>query len=128
MEGMFNIDLLKQGETVISERYISRLRAVKIRLRRVWRDKYSILQHENVRPHTSGLTKDALRQMELANLPHPAYSPDLAPSNYYLFPQLKKYLKIHHYIGGSVAEWLARRTRDLKVVGSIPDHAMLQLP
>ncbi|GFS10156.1 17-beta-hydroxysteroid dehydrogenase 14 [Elysia marginata] len=29
---------------------------------------------------------------------------------------------------GSVAEWLARQTRNLKVVGSIPDHAMLQLP
>ncbi|GFR79904.1 hypothetical protein ElyMa_004033300 [Elysia marginata] len=29
---------------------------------------------------------------------------------------------------GSVAEWLARRTRDLEVAGSIPDRAMLQLP
>ncbi|GFS16767.1 hypothetical protein ElyMa_004964300 [Elysia marginata] len=29
---------------------------------------------------------------------------------------------------GSVAEWLARRTRDLEVAGSIPDNAMLQLP
>ncbi|GFS10996.1 hypothetical protein ElyMa_003074600 [Elysia marginata] len=28
----------------------------------------------------------------------------------------------------SVAEWLARRTRDLEVAGSIHDHAMLQLP
>ena len=26
---------------------------------------------------------------------------------------------------GSVAEWLARRTRDLEVAGSIPDQAML---
>jgi histone-lysine N-methyltransferase SETMAR len=26
-------------------------------------------------------------------LKHPAYSPDLAPSNYYLFPNLKKHLK-----------------------------------
>ncbi|GFS22821.1 delphilin [Elysia marginata] len=29
---------------------------------------------------------------------------------------------------GRVAEWLARRTCDLEVVGSIPDHVMLQLP
>ncbi|GFR63047.1 hypothetical protein ElyMa_001886400 [Elysia marginata] len=29
---------------------------------------------------------------------------------------------------GSVAEWLARRTRDLDVAGSIPNHAMLRLP
>ena len=26
---------------------------------------------------------------------------------------------------GSVAEWLARRTRDLEVAGSIPDQVML---
>ncbi|GFR62671.1 hypothetical protein ElyMa_001877500 [Elysia marginata] len=30
-------------------------------------------------------------------------------------------------LGGSMAEWLARRTRDLEVAGSIPDHAMFQL-
>ncbi|GFS06227.1 hypothetical protein ElyMa_004701000 [Elysia marginata] len=29
---------------------------------------------------------------------------------------------------GTMAEWLARRIRDLEVAGSIPDHAMLQLP
>ena len=29
---------------------------------------------------------------------------------------------------GSVAEWLARRTRDLVVAGSIPNQAMLLLP
>ena len=28
-------------------------------------------------------------------------------------------------MGGSVAEWLARPTRDLEVAGSIPDQAML---
>ena len=28
----------------------------------------------------------------------------------------------------NVAEWLARRTRDLVVAGSIPNQAMLQLP
>ncbi|GFR63592.1 hypothetical protein ElyMa_005486900 [Elysia marginata] len=38
------------------------------------------------------------------------------------------YFENQHTLGGSVAEWLARRTRDLEVVGSIPDLAMLQLP
>ncbi|GFO40451.1 transposase [Plakobranchus ocellatus] len=42
-------------------------------------------------------TRDALRQVELATLPHPTFSPDLAPSDYNLFPQLKKYLKGHYY-------------------------------
>ncbi|GFO48833.1 transposase [Plakobranchus ocellatus] len=59
--------------------------------------KDSILQHDNARPHTSRQTQDALRQVELTTLQHPTYSPDLAPSDYYLFLQLKKYLKGHHY-------------------------------
>ncbi|GFN82128.1 histone-lysine N-methyltransferase SETMAR [Plakobranchus ocellatus] len=90
MEGMVHMEFLEQGQT---ERYISTLRVLKLRLRRVRRDKDSILQHDNARPHTSRQTQDALRQLELTTLPHPAYSPDLAPSDYYLFPQLKKYLK-----------------------------------
>ncbi|GFO10054.1 transposase [Plakobranchus ocellatus] len=57
----------------------------------------SILQHDNPRPHTSRQTQEALRQLELTTLPHPAYSSDLAPSDYYLFRQLKKYLKGHPY-------------------------------
>ncbi|GFN95465.1 transposase [Plakobranchus ocellatus] len=97
MEGVVHMEFLEQGQTVNSERYISTLRALKLRLRRVRRDKDSILQHDNARPHTSRQTQDALRQLELTTLPHPAYSPELAPSDYYLFPQLKKYLKGYHY-------------------------------
>ncbi|GFN74186.1 hypothetical protein PoB_000069200 [Plakobranchus ocellatus] len=51
----------------------------------------------NARPHTSRQTQDALSQLDLTTLLHSAYSPDLAPSDYYMFPQLKKYLKGHHY-------------------------------
>ncbi|GFN75127.1 transposase [Plakobranchus ocellatus] len=69
----------------------------KSELRRFRHDEDSILQHDNARPHTSRQTQDALRQLKLTTLPHPAYSPDLAPSDYYLFPQLKNYLKGHPY-------------------------------
>ncbi|GFO02717.1 histone-lysine N-methyltransferase SETMAR [Plakobranchus ocellatus] len=97
MERVVHMEFLEQKQTVNSERYISTLRALKLRLGRIRRDKDSILQHDNARPHTSLQTQDALRQLELTTLPHRAYSPDLAPSEYYLFPQLKKYLKGHHY-------------------------------
>ncbi|GFN80311.1 histone-lysine N-methyltransferase SETMAR [Plakobranchus ocellatus] len=36
-------------------------------------------------------------RLKAAGTYDPAYSPDFAPSDYYLFPQLKKYLKGHHY-------------------------------
>ena len=35
------------------------------------------------------------------------------------------YVKYRHIYEGSVAEWLARQTRDLVVAGSIPNQAML---
>ncbi|GFO04854.1 histone-lysine N-methyltransferase SETMAR [Plakobranchus ocellatus] len=93
MEGVVHMEFLEQGQTGNSERNISTLRALKLRLRRVRRDKDSILQHNNPRPHTRRQTQEALRQ--LTTLPHRACSSDLAPSDYYLFPQLKKYLKGH---------------------------------
>ncbi|GFN93492.1 transposase [Plakobranchus ocellatus] len=80
--------------TVYSEMCISDLQFSN---RRVRRDKDSILEYDNARPHTSLQTEDALRPLELTTLPHPACCPYLAPSDYYLFPQLKKYLKGHHY-------------------------------
>ncbi|GFO02865.1 histone-lysine N-methyltransferase SETMAR [Plakobranchus ocellatus] len=97
MEGVVHMEFLEQGQTVNSERYISTPRALRLRLTRVRHDKDSILQHDKARLHTSRQTPDALRQLELTTLPHPAYSLDLATSDYYLFPQLKRYLKGHHY-------------------------------
>ncbi|GFR67893.1 histone-lysine N-methyltransferase SETMAR [Elysia marginata] len=83
IEGVVHMEYLEQGRTVNSERYISTLRALKLRLRRVRRGKDSILQHDIARPHTSRQSQDAVRQLEFATLPYPAYSPDLAPSDHY---------------------------------------------
>ncbi|UYV80620.1 hypothetical protein LAZ67_19001040 [Cordylochernes scorpioides] len=44
--------------------------------------------HDNARPHTSCKTVSTIIKLE-----HPAYSPDLAPSDYFLFGLLKKELK-----------------------------------
>ncbi|GFS20231.1 histone-lysine N-methyltransferase SETMAR [Elysia marginata] len=46
---------------------------------------------------SSNSAQSALKQLELTTLLHLAYSPDLAHSDYYLFPQLEKYPKGHHY-------------------------------
>ena len=92
MEGIVHIEFLEKGNTVNSEQYVSTLRALKARIRRVRRDKLgeAILHHDNARPHTSRKTQYALEQLEFPTLPHPPYSPDLAPSDFFLFPPLKK--------------------------------------
>ncbi len=51
-----------------------------------------ILMHDNARPHTAGTVKWSLDNFKWIVFPHPPYSPDLAPSDYYLFPDLKCHL------------------------------------
>jgi histone-lysine N-methyltransferase SETMAR len=48
-----------------------------------------LLQHDNARPHTSLKTQEAITKFCWAVLPHPPYSPDLAPSDFCLFGDLK---------------------------------------
>ena len=110
MKGVVHMEFLKQGHTVKSEKYISTLRPLKARLRWVRSRRDSILQHDNARPHTSRQTQDALAQLKLPALPYPAYSADLAPSDYFLFLQLKKHLKGNHYnsdeeVVAAVRQW-----------------------
>ncbi|GFO29197.1 histone-lysine N-methyltransferase SETMAR [Plakobranchus ocellatus] len=86
MEGVVHMEFLEQRQTVNSERYISTIRASGLSnsASDVFgrRDKDSILQHDNACPHTNRQT-----QLEFTTLQHSAYSPDLVPSDYYLFPQ-----------------------------------------
>ena len=44
-----------------------------------------IFQHDNARPHVAKPVKNYLENVEWEVLPHPPYSPDIAPSDYYLF-------------------------------------------
>ena len=44
-----------------------------------------ILQHDNVRPHGAKPIKTYLETLKWEVLPHPPYSPGIAPSDYYLF-------------------------------------------
>jgi hypothetical protein len=49
-----------------------------------------ILQHDNARPHIENMTKADIQELDWEILPHPPYSPDLAPSDYHLFRSLQQ--------------------------------------
>ncbi|KAG5311082.1 SETMR methyltransferase, partial [Acromyrmex insinuator] len=49
--------------------------------------------HDNAPSHTSLKAMIKLDQLRFELVAHPPYSPDLAPSNYYLFPNLKQWLQ-----------------------------------
>ena len=52
-----------------------------------------LLLHDNACPHTAHLTINTIRQLDWEVLEHPAYSPDLAPSDFHLFGPLKNALR-----------------------------------
>src|SRR5438128_2697576 len=51
-----------------------------------------MLHHDNA-AHTSKVVTKYLKQERVNVLPHPPYSPDLAPCDFLLFPNSKKNLK-----------------------------------
>ena len=53
--------------------------------------------HDNAPAHRALATRKKLVYLGFQYLDHPPYSPDLAPSDYHLFPGLKKQLKDRVY-------------------------------
>ncbi|GFN80857.1 histone-lysine N-methyltransferase SETMAR [Plakobranchus ocellatus] len=48
--------------------------------------------HDNATPHSANLTQQWLQRYGWEIQPHPAHSPDLAPSDFHLFGPLKRHL------------------------------------
>jgi len=70
--------------------------------------------HDNAPVHRALATEKKLAYLNFHCLDHPPYSPDLAQSDYHLFPGLKKQLKGHHFssdaeVVAAVETWLDRQ-------------------
>ncbi len=53
-----------------------------------------LLQHDGASAHTALKTKAKIEELDgIELLPHPAYSPDLAPSDYGLFRSMSTFLR-----------------------------------
>jgi len=70
---------------------------------------------DNARSHVAKVIKETLMQPEWEVLPHPVYSPDLAPSNYYLFRsmQLDGYTEIRICENGLMNGLLQKTNRSI---------------
>jgi histone-lysine N-methyltransferase SETMAR len=53
--------------------------------------------HDNAPAHRTPETQKKLAYVGFQCLEHPSYSPDLAPSEYHIFPELKNQLKARHF-------------------------------
>ena len=56
-----------------------------------------MLHHDNARPHIANVVAEYLAKINVKCVPHPPYSPDLAPGDFFLFPNLKKKLRGRHF-------------------------------
>ena len=53
--------------------------------------------HDNAPAHRALATQKKLAYLDFQCLDHPPYSPDMAPSDYHLLPELKKKSKVRHF-------------------------------
>ena len=70
-----------------------------------------LLQQDNARVHTCKIAMDAVERNGYELIPYYSYSPDLAPSDYFLFPNLKKDTRGCHFrsnqeVMAAVEEWV----------------------
>jgi len=62
------------------------------------------LHWDNAKSHVSKMTMKTVNGLGLSVLPHPPYSPDLSPSDFFLFGYLKEKLKGRHFPEGEGLE------------------------
>ena len=56
-----------------------------------------ILHQDNAPAHTALSAREFLATEQITVLEHPAYSPDLAPNDFFLFPKIKEIQKGWHF-------------------------------
>ncbi|PNF17980.1 hypothetical protein B7P43_G17450 [Cryptotermes secundus] len=106
-------------ESVNSERYKTTVTKLKARISQVRPEKQKTfrLQHDNARPHTSLANTAHIAKFGWTVLPHPPYSPNLAPSDFHLFGPMKDGLRGQHFPDNdavivAVRKWLASAGAD----------------
>ncbi|UYV75050.1 SETMAR [Cordylochernes scorpioides] len=110
--GVVYFKLLKPGETVNTSRYEQQMHSLREALNEIrpeLREKHNklILQHDNAPAHNATVVKNTIKDLGWALLPHPPYSIDLAPSDYYLFTFLGHALKNQEFSNSDILrKWL----------------------
>ncbi len=104
-ESVLLIEYHSKGRNVNQQTYqttLKKLRAAICRIHPGLRDDGIFLIHDNARPHTAASVQELLRTFHWYIFGHPAYLPDLAASDFFLFPQLKRELRGKCFKRGAV--------------------------
>jgi len=118
IDGLVDHEFVPTGQTVNYEFYKTLLQYLRDAVRRhrpeMWRSGNWILHHDNASAHRAVTTNEFLSKHNIPSLPHPPYSPDLAPCDFFLFPQLKKTMNGRRF--DCVEDIQANATRQLRAI------------
>ncbi|KFD56277.1 hypothetical protein M513_02732 [Trichuris suis] len=95
-EGILLIDYMEDGGTITGKYYANLLLQLREEIKEKRRGKLSrkvLLLHDNAPAHRAKVALAAIQQCGFGQIDHPPYSPDLAPSDYFLFGNLKQHLR-----------------------------------
>ncbi|XP_063394736.1 histone-lysine N-methyltransferase SETMAR-like [Cydia fagiglandana] len=95
-EGKLLIDYKEKGVNITGQCYTNILRQLKDAIKEKRRGKLTkgvLLLCDNAPVHTAHIAKAAIVECGFETATHPPYSPDLAPSDFFLCPNLKKHLR-----------------------------------
>jgi len=94
---------------------LARLRdAVRRKRPELWKNQTWILHHDNAPAHASLLIRSYLAKHQTSVVPHPPYSPNLTPADFFLFPKLKTTLKERRF--QTIEEIQENAIRELRAI------------
>ena len=106
--GILFIDYLEKGKKINRDYYcalLDRLQEEITRKRPHLLKKKYIFLHENAPAHKSIKTLAKINELRFELLSHPPYSPDFAPSDFYLFPNLIQWLHALRFTLNEDVKW-----------------------
>lgn len=118
-EGPVHWELVPDGRAIDGNLYAEQLQrvhdALSTRYPAILNRGRALLQHDNAPAHTSRIVKRKIQELEgIEVIPHPAYSPDLAPSDYHMFRSLSHFLQGRRFgseeeVKNGIAEFFASK-------------------
>ena len=124
-KGVIMLDFLPKRSTITGVYYANWLDQLRTAIREKRRGKLSkgvLLQQDNARVPTCKVAMDAVERNEYELIPRPAYSSELALSDFFLFLNLKKDIRGLHFrtdekVVTEVEEWVNGKDPDFFICG-----------